>query len=68
MKKLLMYCGASPCIDLKAINVPELTAFKSIHGLAPQYMSDLATKISQLTSHNLCSIAIDLWLPQKEIF
>ena len=26
----------------------KLMVFKSIHGLAPQYMSDLFTKISQL--------------------
>ena len=43
----------------------ELMVFKSIHGLAPQYMSDLFTKISQLTSHNLCNIATDLCLPQR---
>ena len=43
----------------------ELMVFKSIHGLAPQYMSDLFTKISQLTSHNLRNIATGLWLPQK---
>ena len=43
----------------------ELIVFRSIHGLAPQYMSDLLTKISQLTSHNLRNIATDLWLPQK---
>ena len=43
----------------------ELMVFKSIHGLAPQYMSDLFTKISQLTSHNLRNIDTDLWLPQK---
>ena len=44
---------------------PELMIFKSIHRLAPQYMSDLFTKISQLTSHNLRNIAKDLWPPQK---
>ena len=43
----------------------EVMVFKSIHGLAPQFMSDLFAKISQLTSHNLCNIATDLWLPQK---
>ena len=43
----------------------ELVIFKSIHGLALQYMSDLFTKISQLTSHNLRNIATDLWLPQN---
>ena len=43
----------------------ELLVFKSIHGLAPQYMSDLFTKTSQLTSHNLRNIATDLWLPQQ---
>ena len=39
--------------------------FKSIHGLAPQYMNDLFTKISHLTSHNLRNITTDIWLPQK---
>ena len=43
----------------------ELMVFKSIHGLAPDYISDLFTKISQLTSHNLRNTATDLWLPQK---
>ena len=43
----------------------ELMVFKSIHGLAPDYMSDLFTKISQLTSHNLHNISTDLCLPQK---
>ena len=33
--------------------------------VAPQYMSDLFTNISQLTSHNLRNIATDLWFPQK---
>ena len=43
----------------------ELMVFKSLHGLAPQYVSDLFTKISQLTSHNLRIIVTDLWPPQK---
>ena len=43
----------------------ELMVFKSIHGLAPQYMSDLFTEMSQLSSYNLRNIATDLWLPQK---
>ena len=43
----------------------ELMVFKSINGLAPQYMSDFFTKTSQLTSHNLRNIAKDLLLPQK---
>ena len=43
----------------------ELMVFKSIDGLAPQYMRNLFTKISQLTSHNLGNIATDLWLHQK---
>ena len=43
----------------------KLMVFKSIHGLAPQYMSDLFTKISQLASQNLGNVASDLWLPQK---
>ena len=43
----------------------ELMVFKSIHGLAPQYMGDLFTKISQLSSHNLRNTTTDLRLPQK---
>ena len=43
----------------------ELMLFRSIHGLAPHYMSDLFTKISQLTCHKLRNIATGLWLPQK---
>ena len=43
----------------------ELIVFKSIHGPAPQYMGDLFTKISQLSSHNLGNTATDLRLPQK---
>ena len=43
----------------------ELMIFTSIHGQVPQYMRDLFTKISQLTSHNLHNIATDLWQPQK---
>ena len=48
----------------------ELMVFKSIHGLAPQYMSDLFTKISQLASHNLRNIATDLQIlaDSKQIF
>ena len=45
--------------------VHTLVVFKSIHGLAPQYMSDLFIKMSQLSSYNLHNIATDLWLPQK---
>ena len=43
----------------------EFMVFKSIHGLDPQYMSDLFTKMSQLSSYNLRNIATDPWLPQK---
>ena len=43
----------------------ELMVFKSIHGLAPQYMGDLFTKISQLSPHNLRNTATGLRLPQK---
>ena len=43
----------------------ELIVFKSLHGLAPQYMNDLFKKISQLTAHSLCNIATNLWSPQK---
>ena len=40
MTKSLIYCEASLCIDLKTVNSVSLMVFKSIHGLAPQYMSD----------------------------
>ena len=43
----------------------KLMVFKSLHGLAPQYMSDSFTKIYQLTSHSLHNIATDPWLSQK---
>ena len=43
----------------------ELMVFKSIHGLAPQYMSDIFTNISQITSHNHRNIATD---PSKSKF
>ena len=32
---------------------PNIMVFKSLHGLAPQYISNLFTKTSQLTSRNL---------------
>ena len=46
----------------------ELMVFKSIHGLAPQYMSDLFRKIFQLNSHSLYNIATDLCLLQKRSY
>ena len=39
---------------------------KSLHGLAPQYMSNLFTKTSQLTSRNLRNSATDLRIPKKK--
>ena len=40
--------------------------FKSLHGLAPQYMSNLFTKTSQLTSRNLRNSETDLRVPKKK--
>ena len=40
--------------------------FKSLHGLAPQYMSNLFTKTSQLTSRKLRNSAADLRVPKKK--
>ena len=39
--------------------------FKSLHELAPRYMSNLFTKTSQLCSRNLRNVATDLRLPKK---
>ena len=49
------------------VHESELMVFKSMHGLAPQYMGDLLAKISQLTWHSLRSTAIVLRLPKKII-
>ena len=42
-----------------------IMVFKSLHELAPQYMCNLFTKTSQLTSMNLRNTATDLRLPKK---
>ena len=42
-----------------------IMVFKSLHELAPQYMCNLFTKTSQLTSRNLRNTATDLRLPKK---
>ena len=42
-----------------------IMVFKSLHKLAPQYMCNLFTKTSQLTSMNLRNTATDLRLPKK---
>ena len=40
-------------IDELISSESNIMVFKSLHGLAPQYMSNLFTKTSQLTSRNL---------------
>ena len=51
-------------IEKLIVHESKLVGFNSICGLALQYMSDLLTKTSQLTSYNIHNIATDLWLPQ----
>ena len=41
--------------------------FKSLHGLASQYMRNLFTKTSQLTSRNLRNSATDLRTAKKKV-
>ena len=52
-------------MDELIINESNIMVFKSLHGLAPQYMSNLFTKTSQLTSRNLRNSATDLRVPKK---
>ena len=42
-----------------------IMVFKSIHGLAPQYMCDLFTEKSKLNSRNLRNTSTDLRLQKK---
>ena len=40
-------------IDELSTNAPNIMVFKSLHELAPEYISNLFTRTSQLTSRNL---------------
>ena len=53
-------------IDELISSESNIMVFKSLHGLAPQYMSNLFTKTSQLTSRNLRNPATDLRVPKKK--
>ena len=53
-------------IDELISSESNIMVFKSLHGLAPQYMSNLFTKTSQLTSRNLRNSATDLRVPKKK--
>ena len=44
----------------------KLMVFKSLNGLAPQYLSDLFTKNLQIAPYNLCNTVTDLRLPKKK--
>ena len=52
-------------IDELIASESNIMVFKSLHELAPQYMCNLFTKTSQLTSRNLRNTATDLRLPKK---
>ena len=52
-------------IDELIASESNILVFKSLHELAPQYMCNLFTKTSQLTSRNLRNTATDLRLPKK---
>ena len=51
-------------IDELVASESNIMVFKSHHELAPWYMCNLFTKISQLTSRNLRNAATDLRLPK----
>ena len=53
-------------IDELISSESNIMVFKSLHGLAPQYMSNLFTKTSQVTSRNLRNSATDLRVPKKK--
>ena len=53
-------------IDELISSESDIMVFKSLHGLAPQYMSNLFTKTSQLTSRKLRNSAADLRVPKKK--
>ena len=72
----LRYVIRTQCTSVKNSSPPSLAqssiasesnimVFKSLHELAPQYMCNLFTKTSQLTSRNLRNTATDLRLPKK---
>ena len=44
----------------------KLVVFKSLNGLAPQYLSDLFTKNLQIAPYNLRNTVTDLRLPKKK--
>ena len=52
-------------IDELIATESNIMVFKSLHELAPQYMCNLFTKISQPTSRKLRNTATDLRLPKK---
>ena len=52
-------------IDELIPNETNIMVFKSIHGLAPQYMRDLFTEKSKLNSRNLRNTSTDLRLQKK---
>ena len=52
-------------IDELISSESNIMVFKSLHGLPPQYMSNLFTKTSQLASRNLRNSATDLRIPKK---
>ena len=53
-------------IDELISSESNIMVFKSLHGLAPQYMSNLFTKTSQLTSRILRDSVTDLMIPMKK--
>ena len=53
-------------IDELISSESNIMVFKTLHGLAPQCMSNLFTKTSQLTSRNLRNSATDLRVPKKK--
>ena len=53
-------------IDELISSESNIMVFKSLHGLAPQYMRNLFTKTSQLTSRKLRNSATDLRIPKKK--
>ena len=52
-------------IDEVTASESNVMVFKSLHELAPQYMCNLVTKTSQLTSRNLSNTSTGLRLPKK---
>ena len=52
-------------IDVLIASESNIMVFQSLHELAPRYMCNIFTKISQLSSRNLRNTATDLRLPKK---